>query len=207
MELLPNISGTKHQVLGDIYFGYLVPTVLCGRSDAFRSDITTFLTDWIAVAVDTDFETFLKNHRDFGLSSLGSFFRQRYFSKILAVSHRESAYDVWQILWGVWADILRSVVCETENQLATVHSAACIYLMFYLYHCQVGREILPIPLAVDVCAVALQRFSSSTVLEVFSFLLRRRCISMCLNDGLQYIPQDRLGRPLALAAKAPKTEG
>nr|BAN64292.1 hypothetical protein [Babesia bovis] len=90
--------------------------------------------------------------------------------------------------------------------------------MFYLYHCQSNSNILPIPLAVgkillrcvqryietitncvDTCFVISRKFSISTVLEVFIFLLRRHCIRVCLIDGLQYIPQDRTGRPMGSA--------
>lgn len=60
MEVLPNNPDSKDFVLGDVYFGYLVPTVLCGRSDAFRRDLCTFITKWLAVVFVSDIGAFLK---------------------------------------------------------------------------------------------------------------------------------------------------
>ncbi|GFE53587.1 hypothetical protein BaOVIS_009910 [Babesia ovis] len=205
MEILPSIREADEQVLGDIYFGYFVPTVLRGRSDAFRQDLNNFLSGWIASALDSGFDSFLENQQDFGLASIGDFFRDRYFSKVLTVSPIESISDVWELFWGVWADILKNTTHEESDYTGLIHKAACIYLMFYLYHCQLNDDILSIPLAVetisiclDIATLVFERFCISTVLDIFYFLLYRRCIRVCVNDGLQYIPQDRLGRPLGM---------
>lgn len=116
--------------------------------------------------------------------------------------------DVWQILWGVWADILKNSVADGLDGASLIYSAACIYLMFYLYHCQVCTEIYPIPLSaetVDACldvgSTILDRFNICTVVDVFESMVRHHCIRICLHDGLQYIPQDRVGNPLSMTKK------
>ncbi|KAK1442217.1 hypothetical protein BgAZ_402470 [Babesia gibsoni] len=209
MEILPSSSEYKPRVLGDVYFGYLIPTVLCGRCDTFRKDLCSFLSEWLSLVLVSDVETFLKDHPDFGLSSIGNSFKTKRFSKVLTVSPKEVTTDVWQVFWGVWADVFKGYVAEGCDGAPLLYSVACIYLMFYLYHCQCGPDVLPIPLArdtisycLDTCAIALERFSKSTVLDTFYYLFRRHSIIICLNDGLQYIPQDRLGRPIALTRKA-----
>ncbi|CDR93712.1 hypothetical protein BBBOND_0100410 [Babesia bigemina] len=220
MEILTTQSDLKPQVLGDIYLGYFVPSVLCGRSDAFRRDITSFISEWISGALVSDLGSFLEIHPDFGLYSIGDLFRERHLSKLLVVSPKESVSDVWEILWGIWADVLKSISSDRYDAVSLLYGVACIYVMFYLYHCQTGPEILPIPLAIgestllvaynaadtisiclDVCTVSLSRFRICTVSDVFDLLFRRHCIRVCLHDGLQYIPQDRVGRPLGCSRK------
>ncbi|EDO06738.2 uncharacterized protein BBOV_IV003780 [Babesia bovis T2Bo] len=194
MEILPNIPGIEQHVFGDIYFGYFVPTVLRGRSDAFQRDINAILSEWVLLSLNGGFDKFIERDSDFGLKLFGTIFRELCFSKILTTHPLESISTVWEVFWGVLADCFNSTIREDEDQVWLLRRSGCIYIMFYLYHCQSNSNILPIPLAVetitncvDTCFVISRKFSISTVLEVFIFLLRRHCI------------RDRTGRPMGSA--------
>eukprot|EP00371_Babesia_bovis_P001665 XP_001610312.1 hypothetical protein [Babesia bovis T2Bo] len=129
MEILPNIPGIEQHVFGDIYFGYFVPTVLRGRSDAFQRDINAILSEWVLLSLNGGFDKFIERDSDFGLKLFGTIFRELCFSKILTTHPLESISTVWEVFWGVlaggWdvhiveqslADCFNSTIREDEDQ-------------------------------------------------------------------------------------------
>lgn len=190
-------------MLGDVYHGYFVPTVICGRSLSVKRDVTAFVANWCDRTLEGDINKLHREHADLGLEALGVEFKDRMFSKILVVSPKENVTDAWQILWGVWSEVFRLGPERESKDYALYFRVSCVFLMFYLYHSQTGSHNLPIPLSLETfhscLALAhevLSRLKVTSVFNVLNHMLNHKCFSFASYDGLQYLHQSKFGRPL-----------
>ncbi|EKX74186.1 conserved hypothetical protein [Theileria equi strain WA] len=209
MEIVSNpVERIKH-CLGDVYSGYFIPTVICGRSLCFKKDLNKFIKDFCDIIYKEDLSLLEDENKDFGLKSLGSLFKERMISKLLTVSPEENICDVWNLLWGVWADIFNSEPEGKSESYIILHKTTCVYLMFYLYHCQSGLNNFVISLSletfeacIDLAKIVLERFQVTSVVDVLNYLVSKKCINVALYDGIQYLYQNKYGKPLTIKKKS-----
>ncbi|KAK2198083.1 bifunctional GPN-loop GTPase/P-loop containing nucleoside triphosphate hydrolase/GPN-loop GTPase 2 [Babesia duncani] len=199
MELVSDPNRQAEYCLGDCYFGYCIPTVLAGRSHFYRSDLDNFVTDWCQQYFDRPITELLEREADFGLASLGLHFKKLHFSKILAVATVENALDCWQILCGVWADLFKSACNYIEYRVSL------IFTLFYLYHCHPLECNFPIVLSADtlgecleLAQVIIEQYRVVSVLDILNHFITRNHMAITLNDGVQYLHQNRVGGPMKL---------
>ncbi|XP_953762.1 uncharacterized protein TA16835 [Theileria annulata] len=208
MELLYNPLKPTDITLGDVHFGYFVPTVICGRTRSFQNDLHRFISNYCNHIFQNNFNTFLKSCLDFGLEGIGLEYKNCMFSKILVLSPKENLTDVWQILWGTWSYVFKSRVEEESEEYNVLYKVSLIYLMFYLYFSQSDFNNLPIPLSIvnsvidtfeeclKVAELVLKKYRVTSVLNVLKYLMSQKCITFTLLDGLQFLYQNKFGSPL-----------
>ncbi|EAN34252.1 small nuclear RNA activating complex (SNAPc) subunit SNAP43 [Theileria parva strain Muguga] len=203
MELLYNPLKGAETTFGDVHFGYFVPTVICGRTKAFQTDLQLFISNYCNQIFQNNFNTFLNSCLDFGLEGIGLEYRNRMFSKILVLSPKENLTDVWQILWGTWSYMFKNGVEEKSEEYNVLYKVSLIYLMFYLYFSQSDFNNLPIPLSIDtfeeclkLSETVLKKYKVTSVLNVLKYLINQKCITFTLLDGLQFLYQNKFGAPL-----------